>query len=205
MTIYLYSGTPGSGKSLHAAQQVRWRLSGRSPKPVIGNFPINADAVERPDLYHYMPNVDLTPDWLMDFADEYWDSAGVPFREDYIMLVLDECQLLFNSRDWQDKTRKQWLAFFSQHRKYGFKIIFIAQSDIMVDKQFRVMVEYEVSHRKFSTAGPIGWVVSLPFGGRLFAHVTRNYQDKQRTESDFYLGKKRDMALYDTRARFRAA
>lgn len=203
MTIYLYSGTPGSGKSLHAARIVRWRLEGKHPKPVIVNFPINRNAVEHPELCYYKPNVELTPDWLMDFADEYWLTHE--FHEDYLTLILDECQLLFNSRSWQDITRKEWLAFFSQHRKYGFKVIFIAQSDIMVDKQFRVCIEYEVKHRKLSTAGAAGWLLALPFGGRVFVENTRNYQDRMRVDTDFVLGKRRDMALYDTRERFRAA
>ena len=136
----------------------------------------------------------------VDFADDFWLSHE--FHEDYITLVIDECQLLFNSRDWQQSNRKAWLAFFSQHRKYGYKIIFIAQSDVMVDKQFRVCIEYEVKHRKLSTAGALGWVLALPFRGRVFVQNQFNYHDKMRFGTDFYLGKQRDMALYNTRERF---
>lgn len=37
--IYLYSGTPGSGKSLHTARVIRNTLMFN--KPVIANIPIN--------------------------------------------------------------------------------------------------------------------------------------------------------------------
>jgi len=41
--IYLYSGTPGSGKSLHLANIIWQKL--RSGRPVIANFPIQLDIV----------------------------------------------------------------------------------------------------------------------------------------------------------------
>ena len=38
------------------------------------------------------------------------------------------------------------MTFFSQHRKLGFNIILITQSDRMLDKQIRSLVEDEVKH-----------------------------------------------------------
>ena len=37
--IYLYSGTPGSGKSLHQASDIYWDL--KFNKPVVANYQIN--------------------------------------------------------------------------------------------------------------------------------------------------------------------
>lgn len=93
MTIYLYSGTPGTGKSLHAAHEIRWLLNRRDPRPVLGNFELAPMApVRNPSAYHYYPNHEISPDLLTSFADDYWTNVNPRFREDYLALVLDECQ-----------------------------------------------------------------------------------------------------------------
>ena len=43
--IYLYSGTPGSGKSLHMARDIMFKL--RRGQNVIANFPINMELVKK--------------------------------------------------------------------------------------------------------------------------------------------------------------
>lgn len=203
MTIYLYSGTPGTGKSLHAANDVRFALN-RRMRPVIGNFEIDADApVRHPENYRYVPNSELTPKLLTDFADAFWESLGWDeFREDYILLVLDECQLLFNSREWSAKDRLAWLEFFSQHRKYGYKVLFIAQSAKMVDNQFRMLIEYEVNHRKVSNMGIIGDILGLLTFNRLFCQVLYYFQMGERLGCTWYLALRADMRMYDTHKRF---
>lgn len=90
MSIYLYSGVPGSGKSLHIANNLRYWL-GRSHRPVVGNFELAPDApVKHPEDYHYYPNQKLEPQKLIDIAEDYWSSHD--FKEDYLVLVIDECQ-----------------------------------------------------------------------------------------------------------------
>lgn len=93
MSIDLFSGTPGTGKSLDAAGEVRFQLSRPHPRPVLGNFELAADApVKAPELYTYAPNADFTPDFLTDYATRFWEKQDF-FREEYLTLVLDECQL----------------------------------------------------------------------------------------------------------------
>lgn len=202
MTIYLYSGTPGTGKSLDAAREIRDVINRRKPRPVIANFKANQDVLWHPDCFHYVPNWELRPDWLVEFANDYWETSGRRYREDYITLVLDECQLLFNSREWSAKDRLQWLQFFSQHRKSGYKVLFISQAAKMVDNQFRMLIEYEVNHRKVSSAGIAGKVLAAPFLGRLFVRVTYYFQMGEKLGSEWFLMHKRDAALYDTNAVF---
>ena len=43
MSIWLYTGTPGSGKSFHAAKDIVSRL--KRPGGIIANLPINEDFV----------------------------------------------------------------------------------------------------------------------------------------------------------------
>lgn len=212
MSVVLYTGTPGSGKSLHAASDIRYCLN--KPRgenqPVIANFDVNTMEVKRPDAFLFVDNEDLTPDFLVSFADDFWTHIDRPFSEDYILLVLDEVQILFNNRLWMSKgrsgrndSRLDWVEFLSQHRKYGYRIILIAQSAKMIDNQFRYLCDYEINHRKVSNMGITGSFVGALFGGKLFMRVKYLFQTNERLGMQLYVGRKRDMAMYDSYARLR--
>lgn len=212
MSIVLYTGTPGSGKSLHAAADCREALNKLRgvDRPVIANFEVVTDSVRRPQAFHHYSNAQLTPRLLCDFADEFWRTSGRPFSEDYLLLVLDECSLIFNSRTWQSKgregmgdSRMDWLEFLSQHRKYGYRIVLIAQSAKMIDNQFRMLVETEINHRKVSHMGAIGALVGALFMGKLFMQVSYLFQSHERLGMRFCLARRRDMDMYDSYARLR--
>lgn len=203
MSIDVFTGVPGSGKSLHAAREVRYALDRKYPRPVIANFPLGKDArVLHPEYFNYVPNEEMSAGRIIDFADDYWTNSGREFREDYILLVLDECQLLFNSRRWSDRSRMSYLEFLSQSRKYGVRIILIAQSAKMIDNQFRMLVEREYNHRRISAMGPIGALVAAPFHGGLFLCVRSLFQVNERLGMELLLASKRDTRMYDSYARF---
>ena len=191
--IRLYSGTPGSGKSLHNASDVINRS--RFGKPVIGNFPCDLSKYPKAK-YTYVPNYQLNPDFLIKYSREYF--AGKRIKEGSILVVIDECQLMFNSRDWQQKGRNEWLAFFTQHRKYGYDITLIAQFDRMIDRQIRGVIEYEYVHRKMSNYGIGGKIMSLLFGGNTFVVVQMWYPLKLKVGSQFVHAHKRLYSIYDT-------
>ena len=71
-------------------------------------------------------------------------------KEGQTLVVIDECQIIFNCRDFGRKDRNAWVTFFAQHRKLGFNVILITQSDRMLDRQIRSLVEEEVKHRKLN-------------------------------------------------------
>lgn len=207
----VYTGTPGSSKTLHAVHDIWYVLT--KPRgadvPVICNFPLNLDGIPRRDAFTLVDNEDLTPDYLVQFADDFWAESGLPFREDYILLVIDECQILYNSRLWQSKGRRgkndsrlDWLEFFSQHRKYGYKIILIAQSAKMIDNQFRMLVDTEVNHRAIKHMGRVGAVFGL-LPRPCFLWVRYLFQSGERLGMRMYVARARDMRLYDTYGRLR--
>ena len=205
--ILLYSGTPGSGKSYHATRDIYDALTIKKI-PVIANYDLDFRSVKKDvaDGFHFVENYSLTPDYLVSFAIDYW--RGRPFREDGILCVVDECQLLWNSRTWDDRSRSgmkyaesnrmKWLEFFSQHRKYGYKIILIAQDDCMIDKQFRVLLEYEVNHRNCSNYGIFGILLNLITFGRHFLAVRYYYGKKDRLDSTFVRFRKKYSRLYNS-------
>lgn len=201
--IHLFSGTPGSGKSLHVAQKIYWRV--RSGKPCICNFPIELSKIggKKNKNYLFKDNVNLTPKFLVDYAKDYIAERG-KVKEDEILLVIDECQLLFNSRDWGKKDRTEWLAFFTMHRHLGYEIVLVAQFDRMLDRQIRSLIEYEYIHRKVKNRGVVGFLMSAIFLGNLFVTVKVWYPMKEKVGSNFFIAKKRYYRLYDSYAMFDA-
>ena len=195
--ITLYSGTPGSGKSLHCARTIKnWSRLGY---PVIGNFPVDLSMHKRA-AYTYCPNHEMTPKFLTDYSLKRFGDKHP--KEGSILLVIDECQLLFNAREWQQNGRAQWLSFFTQHRKFGYDIILIAQFDRMIDRQIRSLIEYEYIHRKMSNFGWQGKILSLFFGGKTFISVKRWYPLHERLGSELFHAKKKLYSIYDSYATF---
>lgn len=196
--ISLYSGTPGSGKSLHIAQRIYHGL--RYGRPTICNFEINLDNVNKRKKeklpFIYCDNLDLTPEYLIKYAKDFFQNKRI--KEDSILLVIDECQLIFNSREWQKSGRKEWLSFFSQHRKYGYEIVLVAQFDGMIDRQIRSLIEYNIIHRKASNFGIVGKIMTLLSFGSLFCAVKIWYPLNERIDSQFFRGNKKYYAIYNT-------
>lgn len=197
--ISLFSGTPGSGKSLHVAKEIRDRAI--LGKPTIANFPTNLIKYKRAD-FTYCPNDEMTPDFLIRYSQRYFQNHR--FKEGAIVVVIDECQLIFNAREWQQTGRAQWLSFFTQHRKYGYNIVLIAQFDRMIDRQIRSLIEYEYIHRKASNYGIGGIIFSLVSGGNLFVAVQMWYPLKARIGSEFFHARKKYWSIYDSYATFGA-
>ena len=197
--IHLYSGTPGSGKSLHTARDIRDALRIRKI-PVIANFDVNHSLRNYDRLFTYLPNDRLDPSFLEDFARNWF--AGRKVREDSILLVIDEAQLVFNSRAWQHGQRMDWIQFFSQHRHFGYKVVLIAQFDRMIDRQIRSLIEIETNHRKLGNFVMKGLILSLPFRGRLFLGVSYYYGLKEKVGTCWLLPRRAYFKVYDSYNRF---
>lgn len=200
MAIDLYSGTPGSGKSLHAAKTITdWFHKG---KPVISNFGL--DLTRFSNAHHVcVDDDDLTPDYLVKYSQTYFDGRKLTKKdEDTILLVVDECQLIFNSREYQKKDRKSWIKFFSTHRHLGYHVILIAQMDKMLDKQIRGLIEYEYIHRKLSNFGKAGKLLTGFLHVEMFTAVQMWYPLKLKIGTTMFRAKKKYYSIYDSYAAF---
>lgn len=164
---------------------------------MICNFGISTDKIKNCNGdFVELDNSSLTPEFLIDYSREYFADNRV--REGVITLVIDECQLIFNAREWNTKGRNEWLSFFTQHRKYGYDVILVAQFDRMIDRQIRSLIEYEVIHRKVSNFGVKGKIISMLSFGKLFVAVSVWYPMKEKVGADFFKAHKKYYSLYDT-------
>ena len=158
MAIIVYTGTPGSGKSYHAAKDIVRRL--KKGGGLITNFPVNEDYVEKKKTHvEYWDNSEYSAERFVRYALEHHKIG----KEGQTLVVIDECQILFNCRDFGRKDRNEWVNLFAQHRKLGFNFILITQSDRFLDKQIRSLIEQEVRHRKLNNYGFGGLLISLTF------------------------------------------
>ncbi len=203
--IELYSGTPGSGKSLDCAQIITNRLRAKGCV-TIANFPIEKKNVRGKIRGHflYIDNEFLTVERLVTFSRQYSEYLGRKLKEDEVLVIIDESQLLFGAREWDAAGRKQWLWFFTQHRKLGFKVILCAQFDRMLDRNIRGVIEYENIHRKASNAGKAGRLLKLFCLGDMFVSVRIWYPMKMKVGSKFFRVNKRLYSIYDTNVLFNA-
>ena len=197
--LYFFSGTPGSGKSLHAAKMIdAWYRNGKN---IISNFPINMNfwKKKKNGQILYLDPDELTVDYLIQFADENHqrDKKG-NIIEKQTLLIIDECQTMFNSRSWNSRGRDVWVIFFTQHRKYGYEVVLISQDKCFVDKQIRAVFEYNYVHRDIRNFKIFGRFLSFFTGGHLFLCVQQWMSTGQKDSSYFLFGMKKYYDLYDS-------
>lgn len=213
--INYYSGTPGSGKSLHVAQVIEDYL--RCGKNVIANFEFRDDLVKKKWLrdkgqFVYFPDAQIMDNThdpvnsLVGFDTNFHkkNKNGATF-EDQTLLVFDEAGILFNSRDWQSKYRPRWLWFFAQHRKLGFNVIIISQAERQIDRQVRACFEYDYVHRRIGNYKKLGRFLEIITFSKLFSYTVHWYgvsgQDAKSTPV-FFRGRKRYYGMYNTAKMF---
>lgn len=191
--IYLYSGSPGSGKSLAMAQEIYWHV--KMHRPVLANFEIDTSRFKDATSFLYVPFEEWKPKTFEDYAR--WYFRDNPFKEGAITVYWDEAQIMLNSRTWREN--QAWIPFFTQHRKLGYNVKLVAQHHEMLDKQVRSIIEYETNFRKVNNVGLFGRIVGLcALGHPVVCGVTRWYGQKMRLESSWMLGRKKFYSLYDT-------
>ena len=139
---------------------------------------------------------------LYGFAQQFHErNARGQIIEGQTLLVLDECQDLFNPRSWNRKDRLQWCSFFREHRKYGYEVYLISQDDSVIDKQIRHILQYEYLHRCVNNYKLTGRLMGLLSGGKLFVYVKRMYGVKSKdakVKSQFFSGQQKYYEFYDS-------
>lgn len=203
--IYLYSGTPGSGKSLQMAHEVvRWVKSYK--KNVITNTPISLNAImgknlkkKKHGLIYNIDNSILTVDFLYRYALRFHKEG----KESQTLIVIDEAQTIFHPNvmklECQENKfyRKEWLDFFTQHRHLGYDILLITQFDKLLDAQVRCLIEYNYVHRKANNFQAIGKFLTL-IGLSLFVQIQKWYGVNAVSGTQYFTYNKRFANIYDS-------
>lgn len=193
--IFLYSGTPGSCKSMHQAELIYDLLS--QGQCVLANYNIKTNLIPHYKGTFYQYDIfSLKPAYLKQFSRSWFKDHK--FHEGSLNLFIDEAQLIFNSREWGRSDRQEWLEFFTQHRKYGYDVFMISQSDKMLDKQIRALIEYETIHRKLSSGGLWSKIFSVLFGGGTYVCVKVWYPMKMQIGKSFHHVRAKYYRLYDS-------
>lgn len=193
--IYFYSGTPGSGKSLHVARDIMSKLRRKEKNNVICNFPVSLDVVSGKGKdkllgeFIYKDNAFLDHEFLINYAMK----NHMPGVEGQTLVVIDECHVMFNPREFTRKDRMDWIKFFTIHRHLGYNFILVAQNDRQVDRQIRSLIEYETKHRKINNY-KLGRLLPFP----CFIAIDTWYGVNEKVSVSFFTFRKRISKLYDS-------
>lgn len=204
MVIELFTGFPGGGKSYAAtATGIQVADASLGKKTVVANFPIKPKqpmfaklrkkAKPKESRWIYKSNEELTVPFLINLSIE----KGWTKKESSAILIFDEAGIPFNSRSWNRPDRAEWVLFLTQHRKFGYDVIFITQDTSLIDKQIRKLCEFEVIHRKMNNMIYFKWL-SL-FRITLFGAISYNNAIKNsKGQLKLYIYKSKIADRYDS-------
>ena len=219
--IQLWSGTPGSGKSLHCTHEVREDL--RFGKYVISTCYIdttycfmnklqelifnlsrgklhlyNEDPREK--NFFYIPIGEITPQYLYEFAAKYHKFG----KEHQTTLILDECVAIFSPTVLSENIKRwnEWDEFFRKHRHLGFNVIIIPQAKKLISRKVIEYCEFDVKHFNRKHHGLFGFYLSLIIGG-LFSYSVcwRGTKDKP-LEQKFFTYRRLYGSMYNSYSMF---
>lgn len=205
--IWFYSGTPGSGKSLSCAKDIKTKL--RKGERVITNMMVNYYKAAGKDLkkagsLYYVRNNKLTPQFLMNFARKF----HVEGKEGQTLIIIDEAQMLLSPTVMKLQSQRDpfyrvdWLDFLTQHRHMGYNIIVVSQFDRLIDPQVRCLFEYDVKHRKINNVGWFGMFLTA-LRIKLFVRIETWYGMKMKISSEWFVYTKKYSEIYNSYSRFK--
>ena len=220
--LNLYSGTPGSGKSLHIAKLIYTWIRMYKCNVITVNMNIKSDYVyqkygkkiprkKRGVIYNFRDFEHISPEFFYNYARKFHTKG----KEHQTVIIIDEAQSFFNPTivkemnqyykelkqkgikiPYKDTYRNDWLKFFTQHRHLGFDICLVSQFDKLIDSQFRCLFEYNYVHRKVNNYS-VGFILSL-LGISLFLCNQFWYGARLRTGSNMFLYRRKYSKIYDS-------
>lgn len=163
MAVFAVTGKLGGGKSLMSVQKIQDYLN--EGRTVATNLDLNLKYLLHPKAKKVkcfrIPDKPTSTDLLCigkgNFSlDESRNG----------LLVLDECGIWFNTRNWNTSGRQDIINFLLMARKLGWDVFIIVQNISLLDKQARdAIIEFLVVCRRIDK-------LSIPFVSILFKMVT---------------------------------
>lgn len=218
--IQLYSGTPGSGKSLHTAHEIKNKL--REGKYVISTCFIDTSLCflnkfqewwfnktgknlkkkhdVREKNFFYIDIKEITPDYLYRFAAQH----HVFGKEHQTIVYLDECVAIFAPTVIGNDVKRwnEWEDFFRKHRHLGYDVILVPQASKLISRKCIEYCEFDVRHFNRKHHGNLGFFLSLICGG-LFSYSVRWRGTKEKPiEQGFFTYKRLYGSMYNSYSMF---
>lgn len=193
--IEIYQGRIGGGKSYSAISTIAAHLS--KGGLVYSNIEINPEGMarllaKRHGVYFDPEQYRPLPDNVFGWQEEvFWGTRALD-----TLVVIDEAQVFYNSRDWQRTAteHQRMLTFLTQSRKACVSVIFITQHAENIDKQFRLLAQNFWMFRDIAKFPPLA-----PFMGFCFLAVSLDYTG-EKIGSRLIPKSKLVFAAYDTLA-----
>ncbi|WP_339677487.1 zonular occludens toxin domain-containing protein [uncultured Zhongshania sp.] len=163
MSVYIVTGKLGNGKTLVSVGRLYDALA--AGRRVATNLDLNLVAMAGPN--NKKVDVIRLPDKPnVDDLNALGPAYEGPYDESkFGTLVLDECGTWFNSRNWQDKSRKAVNDWFLHARKLRWDVYLIIQDVNILDSQARdALAEYTVFCRRLDN-------IRVPLLGPIFQNV----------------------------------
>lgn len=199
--LYTRSGTPGSGKSYNAVQDICKLL--RKNNVILTNIPLQYNQICK--LTGFSSDFVMKRVFVFDneeFSPRFLFKWGLLVANTNlnITLILDEAGDLFNSREWQRKDRLNWLKFFRMSRHLKYDVCLIAQSRKQLDSQIRDMFDTDYQYRKVKHFGFIGFLLYYLFRpfGKLCCCLEVYVPVKSKSSFKFFLLHKSYYKAYDS-------
>lgn len=177
-----YVGTPGSGKTFEAVSFCLDQL--RTGRTVYSNIDGFNDLHCRELIKNVcqLSHLAITKQLQTlshEQLEEFWlhISPGA-------LVVIDEVQLVFSSRDWQSEKNKRFGNWASVHRKLGFDVVLITQNPERVESSVRGLFEWTYLFRKVNFFGNAVQKKYIQYSyagddthGKPLAKTTKTYDD----------------------------
>lgn len=146
-----FAGTPGSGKTYEAVKKILDNLQwGR----VVYT---NIDGIMDPACQEMIKATCNLSDLALKKQLHWLEESQVPefwmHVEPGSLIVLDEVQKVFSSREWQTAKNNMFASWASTHRHQGFDLVLISQAVERIDSAVRALYEWTYVFRKMNFFG----------------------------------------------------
>jgi zona occludens toxin len=149
--ITLYEGFPGSGKTYDAVRKIISNISiGRR---VLTNIDGMANSVPAEALKHITNYDDQKFKNLLVVLSQEQTKTFWEFSKPGDLIVIDEAQNYFNSRDWNKQENRDFGRWAFEHRHNVQDLILITPSKTRIDSAVRELVEWTYGYKKLNMFG----------------------------------------------------
>lgn len=149
--ISCYEGLPGAGKTYDAMRKLLDNLS--QGRRILTNIS-GPDQEEKQEIIKHFLNFEDSQlkEKLVALPDhqvtEFWNHTNPGD-----LVIIDEAQNFFNSRDWQTKANRAFGKWASEHRHLGVDLILITQNVERIESSVRSLIEFTYRYKKLNMFG----------------------------------------------------